>query len=141
MIMDYLAQYSDATSAIALASNAGTDTTILDHNVAAWNAGAGTPIWVIVSIATTFSGAASNPVYATWSTSTASGGTYVVHLKGRLLSIGELTKGKYLLADPIPAGHTINRFSKVTMYLDGGVSLTAGVFDSYLSLNAPRNGT
>jgi hypothetical protein len=138
MILGYLEQYADGTSAIALASNAGTDTTILDHGVAAWNGGAGTPVWVIVSIATTFSGAASNPVYATWGTATASGGTYQTHIRGRTFTIGEMTKGTYLLAVPIPAGVTINRFSKVTMTLDGGVSLTAGAFDAYLTLNAPR---
>lgn len=138
MIMDYNTQYADGTLAITLASNAGTDTTILDHQVAAWNGGAGTPVWVIVSISTTFSGAASNPVYATWGTATASGGTYQTHIRARTFTIGEMSKGTYLMAEPIPAGVTINRYSKVTLTLDGGVSLTAGAFDAYLSLNAPR---
>jgi hypothetical protein len=137
MQLDYNSQYSDGTTAISLASNASTDSTILDHQVAAWNGGAGTPVWVVVSVGTTITGAASNPLYVTWSTSTASGGTYVVHLRGRLFSIGELAKGAYLLAEPVPAGDTINRYSKIT-YTTAAVSFTAGVLDAYLTYNAPR---
>lgn len=137
MQLDYNTQYADGQSAITLASGGETATTILDHMVADWNGGAGTPVWVIFSIGTTFSGAVSNPIYVEWQSATASGGTYVTHIRSRLFSIGEMTKGTFLMAHPIPGGQTIRRFTKFAVTLSG-VSLTAGVFDAYLSFHAPK---
>jgi hypothetical protein len=139
MQLDYNTQYSDAVAVITFASGmpSATDSTILDHMTAAWNGGAGTPVWVIVQVNTSITGTTSNPIYVAWGTATASGGTYQYHLTGRTFSIGEVTKGTYLLAAPIPAGVTINRFSKV-VYSVVGVSLTAGAVDAYLAFNAPR---
>jgi hypothetical protein len=139
MIMDYNAQFSDGTTVITFASGmpGGTDSSILDMMTAAWNGGAGTPVWVVVSVGTSISGAASNPLYVEFKSATTSGGTYTTHFTGKTFTIGEVTKGTYLLAQPIPTGMTINRFVKLTYNLVG-VSLTAGVVDAYLSLNAPR---
>lgn len=139
MILDYNTQYSDGTAAISFASGmpGSTASSVIDHQTAAWNGGAGTPVWVIVSVGTSFAGAASNPLYVEWQSNTASTGTFITHLTGRTFSIGELTKGAYLLAAPIPGGATINRYTKVT-YNNVGVSYTAGVVDAYLTLNAPR---
>jgi hypothetical protein len=139
MQLDYNTQYADGALAIAIASGGSADSTILDHMVAAWNGGAGTPVWVIAQIGTAFAGSASNSFYCTWSSSTASGGTYIVHMTSRTFSIAELTKGAYLMAQPIPAGATINRFTKMTFYnVLTCPSMTAGVYDAYLSYCAPR---
>jgi hypothetical protein len=137
MILDYNEQFSDATTAISFASNAATDSTILDMQTAAWNGGAGTPVWVISQVNTAITGTASNPLQVAFCSCSTSGGTYTTHFTGHNFSIGEVTKGVYLLAQPIPTGVTINRYIKLT-YTTAAVSFTAGAVDSYLSLNAPR---
>lgn len=143
MIMDYNAQFDDGVSALAIPSNTAAtlteySSTVIDFMTANWNPGAGTPIWVIMSVGTTFSGAASNPVYVKLyggTTSILAGATLI--WQSKTFSIGEMAKGAYLMAYPFPGGMNVPRFMKVGAVLSG-VSLTAGVFDTYLSLNAPR---
>jgi hypothetical protein len=143
MIMDYNIQFDDGVSAILIPSNTAAtlteySSTIVDFATASWNGGAGTPLWAIMSVGTTFSGAASNPVYVKLyggTTSLLAGATLL--FQSRVYSIGECSKGAYLMAVPLPAGQNIPRFLKTGAVLSG-VSLTAGVFDTYLSPNAPR---
>jgi hypothetical protein len=143
MIMDYNAQFDDGVSAILLPSNTAAtlteySSTVVDMMTANWNGGAGTPVWAIMSVGTTFSGTTSNPVYVRLSggtTSLLAGATTL--FQSRVFSIGEMAKGAYLMAFPLPGGINIPRFLKTSMVLSG-VSLTAGVFDTYLSPNAPR---
>jgi len=142
MIMDYNVQFSDGVSAIAIPSNTAATQTeyasdVLDLQTAGYNIGAGTPIWAIFSIGTTFSGTTSNPVFVTLYGGTASGTVATQIFRSRTFSIGEMSKGVYLMAQPLPAGYAMLRFVKVAAVLSG-VSLTAGAFDAYLSLNAPR---
>jgi hypothetical protein len=143
MIMDYNAQFDDGVSAILLPANTAAtlteySSTVVDFMTANWNPGAGTPLWVIMSVGTTFSGAVSNPVYVKLyggTTSLLAGATLMY--QSRTFTIGECSKGAYLMAYALPAGTNVPRFMKTGMVLSG-VSLTAGVFDTYLSLNAPR---
>lgn len=142
MIMDYNCQFADGVSALAIPSNTAATQTeyasdVLDFMTASANMGAGTPIWAIFSVGTTFEGAASNPVFITLYGGTVSGTVATQIYRSRLFSIAEMTKGTYLMAAPLPGGYNQLRFCKFAAVLSGA-SLTAGVFDAYLSLNAPR---
>jgi hypothetical protein len=136
MILDYNTQFNDGTTAASLSVvTTSADSAILDMMTANWNGGAGTPVWVISQVNTTFT--CGSQFYVEFRSGAASTTVTTSHFSGKSMSVLECTKGAYLLAIPLPAGCNIGRFVKLTYHCSGSANV-AGAIDSYLSFNAPR---
>lgn len=146
MMVDYNTQYSDGVTGLSWGSAAATtDSSILDHmpgsgSILYWDPGAGTPVWVISQVSIAFSSTTSQSIKVSFLSCTTNSGTFVTHFVGHTHSgPSELSLGCYLLAQPLPAGMQIGRYTKLQYTVVGTSGMQGvGTVDSYLSFNAPR---
>jgi hypothetical protein len=133
MVIDGNLVFSDAQALTASADENSTN--VIDTEKASANLGAGTPIWLVVRVNTTFACATSVTYSAQLTASTDSGGTYHTVLVGETYTVGEIVKGLDLLTVPIAIDHA--RYLKILYDHTTGSGCTAGKVDAYLTLNAP----
>jgi Bbp16 len=128
--------FSDAQAVTA--SGATASTNVLDTEVASSNLGAGTPIWLVCRVNTTF-------VVCTGTTCTfdaalqdcaTSGGTYTQIAQGFAYSTAEILKGLDLLTTPLPAVH--KRYLKLVYTVATGSGFNSGAIEAFLTTAAPR---
>jgi hypothetical protein len=112
-----------------------TSTYTIDTEVADFNAGAGTPLWVVVKMLNKQTGTTGETLSVELQDCTTSGGTYAYILEGRTFSGGEFASAPTLLCVPLPAHH--RRYLKISYDCNSGLVWTGGV-DAYLALNPPR---
>ena len=136
MILDNLLQFNDGTTVASLSVvTTSVDSAILDFTTASFNPGSGTPVWVISTIGLTFtSGSSMNVELRSGAASTT---VTLSHFVGKTYTAAECTKGKYLLAIPLPADQAMGRFVKLVYHTTGSAFLL-GTIDSYLTLHAPN---
>jgi len=127
--------FSDAQAITG--SGASDSSSTLDTEVAGSNIGGGTPIWLVVRVNTTFTCATSGTMYATLQNCATSNGTYLDMLRSATYTVGSLVKGLDVLTVPLTVDNL--RYLKVLYTNAVGSGMTAGNFDAFLSLNAPRN--
>jgi len=130
MILEHNGIFSDNQSLVATATIVSTN--VLDCGVANPNLGAGTPLWVVESIHTKFTG--SGGITTTLQHCASSGGSYLTLLVGVAHSTGTGAIGDYLLAVPLPMEHLRYLRLSHAITMDSG---SAGAVDAYLSPCAP----
>ena len=132
MIIDK-AVFSDAQAQTA--STVEYSTNVYDTEVANSNIGAGTPIWLVCKVNTTFSGTSGTMVVALQHCAT-SGGTYADLLISVTHTTALLAKGYDCLTTPLPSENL--RYLRMRYTPATGSGYTAGKFDAFLTTNAPR---
>jgi hypothetical protein len=120
------------------ASSAENSTNTLDTEVASSNLGAGTPIWLVVRVNTTFTNAsAGGTETVSLQSSAASASGFAANLTGPTVTVGVMVKGLDLLTVPLPADHL--RYLKVVYTPASCSGWTAGAVDAFLTTASPLN--
>lgn len=129
-------EFSDA-QALTVTTGETVSTNMVDLQVTDPNQGAGTPVYLVISVNTAIAPATSVGLY--WELEDASdGSTFTPIMRGETRynsTSGELDAGQVIYAGPIPAEH--RRYLQL-VYTSSGVTLSAGNMDAYLSLAPPR---
>lgn len=129
-------EFSDA-QALTVTTGETVATNMLDLQVADPNQGAGTPIYLVISVNTQIVPTTSAGLY--WELEDASdGSTFNPIMRGETRynsTSGELDAGQVIYAGPIPAEH--RRYLQL-VYTSSVTTLSAGNMDAYLSLAPPR---
>ncbi len=140
MILDKNLEFSDA-QAICLSIATATASTVLDLQVADPNIGTGTPVWLIVSVNTSFLPTLTTLLVEPRDADGAGSlslATAIMFGKTFSGSLDELQAGDLLISMPLPAA--IRRYMEI-LYTTAGSTLTAGKLDAFLSLAPPRRVT
>jgi len=129
-------EFSDA-QALSVTTGETVATNMIDLQVADPNQGAGTPIYLVISVNTAIAPATSVGMYFELEDAP-DGSTWTPIIRGETRynsTSGELDAGQVIYAGPIPAEH--QRYLQL-VYTTSVTTLSAGNMDAYLSLAPPR---
>jgi len=133
MLVETALVMSDAQ--VQTASTVEYSTNVIDTEVAASNLGGGTPVWLVCRVNTTFAGTSGTMIVALQEG--ASSGTFTDKIVTQTFTTALLAKGYDVLTIPLPLDHL--RYLRMRYTPATGSGYTAGKFDAFLTLNAPRN--
>ena len=130
-------EFSDAQS-LTIKTGETVATNTIDLQVTDPNQGAGTPVYLIISVNTVIAPSISVGMYWELEDSVSGSAAWLAILRGETRynsTAGELDAGQVLFAGPIPAEH--QRYLQL-VYTSSVTTLSAGKMDAYLSLAPPR---
>ena len=131
-------EFSDAQS-LTITTGETVATNTIDLQVADPNQGAGTPVYLVISVNTTIVPTTSAGLYWELEDSVSGSAAWLPILRGETKynsTSGELDGGTTMFAGPIPAEH--QRYLQL-VYTSSVTTLSAGKMDAYLSLAPPRS--
>jgi len=134
MIVDENLEFSDAQTLVAAAAEITSEDTV-DLQVADPQYGAGTPLWLIVQVHTAVTCTATADLQVDFKHSD-DGSTWVDIVAARSFSttLDPLTKGGYLIVQPLPAA--LRRYLELTY--TPSATLDTGAVSAYISNCAPN---
>lgn len=125
---------SDA-QAVTVASSDTASTNVIDFGLANPDLGAGTPVYWVLEVHTTVTSGGSATLQVTLQDS-ADNSTFATLIQTEAFAKAVLVAGFQMIVIPLPA-----KFARYlrTLYDVGTADLTAGNFNSYLTLTPPTN--